>query len=166
MELKYIRTDRNGTQYFENWTCEHCGGAGRREEWRATGCECWACGGTGRRAKAQIVKKYTPEHEAKLAAKAAARLAAKEAEENARFFKRNAFSEDGVTYIYTGDTYAIKDDLKAHGAKFDNWYHWRSAEPIGNYPCIKATAEELCNFDGLYRLDMQKWEKWTEAHKI
>lgn len=78
--IEYIRTDRNGTKYFADWTCPRCGGAGQAEKWVTTGKLCYGCGGTGRRPKPLIVKKYTPEHEAKLEARRKAREAKRLAE--------------------------------------------------------------------------------------
>lgn len=60
-----IRTDRNGTKYFEgDVTCPRCGGAGGAVQWSYTGWTCYECGGTGK-----VVgrwKEYTPEYEEKL----------------------------------------------------------------------------------------------------
>ena len=72
-DLEYIRTDRNGTKYFNDWTCPRCGGAGQSDNWIATGKMCWACGGTGKRPQPRVVKVYTPEHQAKLDAQRAKR---------------------------------------------------------------------------------------------
>lgn len=73
MELQYIKTDRNGTKWYNDWTCPRCGGAGASDKWLFTGRICYECGGTGKRRTPKIVKSYTPEYEAKLAAKRAAR---------------------------------------------------------------------------------------------
>lgn len=80
--VKYIRTDRNGTKIYEDWTCSRCGGAGGSSMWALTGWECFACGGTGRSNRPSIVKEYTDEYWAKLEARREAK-AAKYAEEHA-----------------------------------------------------------------------------------
>ena len=93
MELQYVRTDRNGTKYFYDWTCPRCGGAGESDKWLYTGRTCYACGGTGLRAKPLTVKEYTPEHEAKLMAKRAARQAVLDAQFAAEEAERKAEME-------------------------------------------------------------------------
>lgn len=67
--LEYIKTDRNGTKYFRDWTCNRCGGAGGSDQWAYTGWECFECCGTGRSNRPRIVKEYTPEYWAKLEAR-------------------------------------------------------------------------------------------------
>lgn len=67
MKKVYIRTDKNGTKIYHDYTCTRCGGAGYSEEWRFTGMTCYKCGGTGKQDTPQVIKVYTPEYEAKLA---------------------------------------------------------------------------------------------------
>ena len=62
----YIRTDKNGTKYFADYTCKRCGGQGGLPQWTYTGYTCYECGGTGVAAKPDIYKEYTPEYAAKL----------------------------------------------------------------------------------------------------
>ena len=83
MKPIYIRTDKNGTKYYYDWTCPRCGGAGYSDKWLYTGKVCYECGGTGKRFSAKVIKEYTPEYFAKLEAKRQAK-AAKEAEEKAK----------------------------------------------------------------------------------
>ena len=45
--------------------------------------------------------------------------------------KNNISTEDGTTYIITGDSYSIKDELKAAGWKFDSILKWHKADPAG-----------------------------------
>lgn len=80
--MKYIRTDKNGTKIFEDYTCPRCGGAGESSKWLFTGLVCFACGGSGLRNRPKIVKEYTEEYLAKLEAKRKAKEA-KYAEEHA-----------------------------------------------------------------------------------
>lgn len=120
--LQYIRTDRNGTKYYADWTCPRCGGAGEAQKWEYTGKICWGCGGTGRRPKPLIVKEYTPEHEAKLEARRKAREAKrlaenpppseeelrKKADEACRnCWESEGFNRDGVGYLHTGDRKSV-----------------------------------------------------------
>ena len=65
-KIAYIRTDRNGTKYYEDYTCTRCGGAGYSDSWWRTGKICYGCSGSGRKNKPTTFKIYTPEHAAKL----------------------------------------------------------------------------------------------------
>mgnify|MGYP003165815777 CR=1 FL=1 len=46
--MVYIRTDKNGTKIYHDYTCPRCGGAGGADQWIYTGWTCYECGGTGR----------------------------------------------------------------------------------------------------------------------
>lgn len=163
MEFKYIRTDRNGTKYYYDWTCPRCGGAGESDKWIFTGKICFGCGGTGKRAKPLVVKKYTEEYAAKLAAKRKAREDAKpkpsEEELNARLevskainAKDNGINADGTGYAYTGNTYPIKDDIKRVGGK---WIYGMWIAPVKIDSCIcKVTEIKTRYADGCWQL----WE--------
>lgn len=71
--IKYIRTDKNGTKIFADWTCPRCGGAGESSMWLKTGKVCFRCGGSGLRERPVIIKEYTDEYAAKLEARRIAR---------------------------------------------------------------------------------------------
>lgn len=173
MDLVYIRTDKNGTKIYHDWTCQRCGGAGQSEAWALTGRTCYDCGGSGRRHKPLIVKKYTPEYAALLKEKREKKLAEKRAKAKAEGYlpalKRLGFGADGVAYVYTGNTYEIKDDLKRGGAKFTFALHWVSPTPIENFPCVEIHAAEVVEFfEGVdcYDLSNPKCEAWREAHGL
>ena len=140
MKLEYIRTDKNGTKIYHDWTCPRCGGAGEAQKWEYTGRVCYACGGTGKRVKPLIVKEYTDEYRDKLDARRAARQAKYEAdhadeiaEAKAERDKRDAewqaqntqrafadwgLGADGVGYILRGNTYPAKESIKAAGGRW------------------------------------------------
>ena len=149
MELQYFKTDKNGTKYFYDWKCPRCAGAGFADKWAYTGRVCYACGGTGKRHVAKIVKEYSPEYWAKLEARRQARaakyaedhaeeIAAEKAErerreakwrkeENARICARLGCGDNGIGYILTGDTYPVKDTIKANGGK---WIYQTWVAPV------------------------------------
>ena len=136
MEPIYVRTDKNGTKIYHDWTCPRCGGAGFCDKWIATGRVCYACGGTGKRAAAKVVKEYTPEYWAKLEAKRQAadakRMAeaAKYAEEHAdeiaaqrqqvieNRYAEHGCGKDGTGYVLTGKTFTAKDEIKRAGGRW------------------------------------------------
>lgn len=85
MELKrtYIRTDRNGTNYYEvTYQCCKCHGTGNLPHYAhyADGV-CFDCDGSG--VNVRTVKEYTAEYAAKLEAKHAAKQAAFAAKQEA-----------------------------------------------------------------------------------
>ena len=145
MKPIYIKTDKNGTKYYHDYTCPRCAGAGQAEKWRYTGLVCFECGGTGKRAVPKLVKEYTPEYWAKLEARRQAK-AAKEAEARAKYEAEHAeeisaqraeanrrtfefrcaehgCGKDGIGYVLTGNTYKAKDEIKKNGGiwLFGRW---------------------------------------------
>ena len=178
MKDKLIRVDKNGTEYYANYTCPRCGGAGGSDKWQFTGWTCYECGGSGISARPQIYKKYTPEYEAKLnerrAKRAAKRLAeaeAKAAETRAKWLADNQFNENGETYIVLGDTYAIKDDLKALGAKYNSLLGWHISHAISGYDTaivnIKDVATEtLYGYTLDYTKDIKQLIQPEEVEEV
>ena len=134
--LQYVRTDRNGTKYYHDWTCPRCGGAGQAQKWYYTGSICYACGGTGKRNRPLVVKEYTEEHAAKLEERRIARLKKYEEEHADEIAQEKARSEEiaresniraladlgcdanGIGYVLNGNTYPVKDQIKANGGKW------------------------------------------------
>lgn len=83
MAATLIKIDRNGSKHFEGIvTCDRCGGAGGSNAWDYTGWTCYKCGGTGKIFSKWIER--TPEYEAKLAAKRAAKAQARAVEAEAQ----------------------------------------------------------------------------------
>lgn len=80
--MKYIRTDKNGTKIYHDYTCPRCAGMGEADKWDRTGRVCFACGGSGLRNRPKVVKEYTDEYWAKLISRRNAK-ARKYAEEHA-----------------------------------------------------------------------------------
>lgn len=74
-----IKIDRNGSKYYEGLiTCDRCGGAGGAAAWKETGWTCYKCNGTGKVHGKWIER--TPEYQAKLDARRAAKAQARAAE--------------------------------------------------------------------------------------
>lgn len=151
----YDRTDRNGTRYFKDFTCTRCGGRGGWEGW--PGFTCYDCGGSGLDNRPTIIKVYTPEHAAKLAAQREARAAKAEAERVANAIanrgenlRKAGFGQeeiDGVVtwviYRVVGNTYEIKDELKALGCKFKPQVGWYSPVTYEGYTFQRLTEKEV-----------------------
>lgn len=156
-KLQYVRTDRNGTKYYNDWTCPRCGGAGESAKWMFTGSICYGCGGTGKRAHPKVVKEYTEEYAAKLEAKRNARQQKKmdeakqwaeehasEIEEQNRRIVEQRFAEhgcgsDGIGYVLEGNTYKIKDQIKANGGR---WIYGVWVCPV-EMKCIGVTTRKI-----------------------
>ena len=149
-----IKIDKNGTKYWADYTCRRCGGQGGSDAWRYTGFTCYECGGAGVTSKPQTWKEYTPEYQAKLderrAKKHAKELEKRKAEAatiNAEFYARNGFSADGKTWAVLGDTYAIKDELKAAGCYFSGNLGWHADHDLEGYDTLALDCEQCFGKD-------------------
>lgn len=123
-KIVYLRTDKNGTKYYANYTCPRCGGAGGSDKWSFTGWTCYECGGTGERSTPVIEKEYTPEYRAKLDERARKRAEAKRAKQVEEFnsdrlaiAEKYGFNTEGKIYVVTGNTYEIREELREAGAE-------------------------------------------------
>lgn len=72
------------------------------------------------------------------------------AEINNAFLKKNGFTNSGCTWVILGDTYSIKDELKALGCKFCPELKWHAPHPIDGYKCMMVSVDELVKVEGLY----------------
>ena len=59
------------------------------------------------------------------------------ADNKRKWLEKNGFTQDGVTYIVMGDSYSIKDELKAAGFIFDPVLRWHKADPAGYEDRVK-----------------------------
>ena len=66
-----------------------------------------------------------------------------------KWFERNGFNKDGYTFIITGDSYAIKDELKDAGFRFDSVLKWHKAEDLGDFSdrVAKIEVSEVAEFN-------------------
>lgn len=75
------------------------------------------------------------------------KMKAEFAQRRADWLEKNNFSADGYTYIITGDSYSIKDELKAGGWRFDPVIKWHKADPAGYEDRVIKIYVEDC-FEG------------------
>ena len=159
------KTDKNGTKYYHcTDLCPRCNGTGIVKIYvPVNGGDCYECGGSG------IIewedKEYTPEYEAKLEvqrqkreAKRMAKLEAELPAKQAAWLEKNGFNSDKATYIFLGNTYEIKDQLKALGAKFDYFFGWHIDHEVEDYQTMKVDLSEYLMddmFEG-YNFDSEK----------
>ena len=145
--LSLVRVDRNGTHYYVDHKCPKCGGTGNLPYYaHVEGGTCFLCGGSGYYDTSIIVRReeYARELEEKRLARARKAAPAR----NAAFFKAEGFSEDGKTYVVLGDTYAIREDLKVAGAKFNYFLGWHFSVPNDKYETVELTKDTvLCETD-------------------
>lgn len=145
-----IKTDRNGTKYFESRRCRKCGGSGYINGYEhIDGARCWQCGATGMEPKAYSWKVYTPEYAKKLADKRRAKMLAQAPEANRKSFEQWGFSEDGKTHIVLGNTFAIKDDLKSAGAKFNDSLGWHFVQKNDEFDSFEIDISEVAEKNDL-----------------
>lgn len=176
---KLIKIDRNGSKHYEGMiTCDRCGGRGyyaiamRNNQPVLSPLDsgvCWKCGGAGKVHGTWIER--TPEYEAKLAAKRLERhnkkmaeLEAKQAERkahadelNAVFFQKQGFNAEGKTWVVLGDTYQIKDELKALGCRYTTMIGWHIDHDLDGYDTLMVDVEDCfyTGADGIYH-----WQNW------
>lgn len=149
--MKYIRTDKNGTKIYHDYTCQRCSGQGASEAWKFTGMTCYECGGTGL-SKLRVIREYTPEYQAVLNAKREARAAKreemlrKEAEEKKQAWINEEFPE-GCIYIVMGKTYNITEELKKAGAEWTSRTGWMFKHKPEGFTTVEMTADQCIRYD-------------------
>ena len=157
METKrtYIKTDKNGTEYYEVvGKCSRCGGHGTFFVGVHNGYPvpaqpdngvCYRCGGSG--VETYIEKVYTPEYRAKLDRQNQARREAEQQRriegENSIFFEKNGFDENGNTWVVLGNTYAIKEEIKKLGGRFNYELGWHFNYDCKDFECANFSFDDL-----------------------
>lgn len=157
--VRFVKEDKNGTMVFVDCSCSRCGGDGIIPYYgHVDNGVCFGCGGSGVGGSEEI-KIYTPEYGAKLKAQREAReekkrqeLIAKSGEYNKEWMEREGFNEAGITFVVLGNTYEIKDDLKAHGAKFNGFLGWHMPNAEG-YDAVPVQLEKITQHLWNGRLD-------------
>lgn len=167
--------DKGGKPYTKiKSKCDRCSGLGiiasRVENGEiipipVDGGICYKCGGSKYITKE--VRLYTP-HEMEViernyeAAKARKETARREQMEKEYAHKKevwletHGFAEDGSSYIVTGETYSIKDELKDAGFKYDPVLKWHRASADGYEDrVIKIKVDDFFEFSA-----------WGDGHYI
>lgn len=159
----YDRTDRNGTRYFYDYTCPKCGGRKVLPEYNhIDGGVCYKCNGSGTVEKPTVVKVYTKVHGAKLEEnrrvraekKAEERLANAKAKRGEWLTKLGFGNEDGTYVIYRvkGETFSVKEELKALGCKFQPCVGWYSAQPLEGFETQRMVESQVVDMDEVYSI--------------
>lgn len=160
--LSLVRTDKNGTRYYEGvQKCWKCFGAKVFECFgHVSQGICFACNGSG--VNPCKVKVMTDEHAQKLEDKRIAK-GQKEIEErkahaselNAEFFKDKGFNSDGKTWAVVKTGFVPKEfqeEMLSKGAKKHGWNIYLFSESQADYDCIELDAKDCCSADiyGVY----------------
>ena len=146
---RYIRTDRNGTKYFEEtFTCDRCGGHGYYAIAIKNGAPvlsphdggmCWKCMGSGK--VLEVTKEYTPEHVAKLEAARIKREEKRKAEWEANEVARKAAEEARRIQAERERAERAAEQARRRG---------RFLGTIGDKLEIKVSYERCISFDSMY----------------
>lgn len=162
---KLIKIDRNGTKHFEEEVrCWKCQGRGRIRyfNYYRDGV-CFDCDGKGY--TIEKTKEYTPEYEAKLEARRAAKEAKRIAEFEAKCKEeQDKVFPDGHVYFVLGNTYEIREELKAAGAIFNRIHGWVFTHPVEDYPLYKVKIEDAFDLRPNGTVEVERiYGKWYGA---
>lgn len=142
MSATLIRTDKNGTKYYQDTVCPKCHGRGYLDYYgHIEQGRCFKCGGDGYFVTKW--KEYTPEYREILDQKRIKRLIKKAPEANARFLLYNGFDSEGNTWVVTGNTYSIKETLKEEGARFYGPIGWHFNHEVSNHDTVLVNVSEI-----------------------
>jgi len=141
-----VKTYKDGSKRWRVDACPRCNGKGYLSGFgHVYNGICFKCNGSG-----YAPHEYTEKSEDRLERERAmnqAKLIAQSDERNAKFYKNNGFNENGKTYVVLGNTYAIKDELKELGAKFDYIMGWKLPEDNEAYDTIEVDINEVATFN-------------------
>ena len=160
---------KDGRMYTKaSCKCDRCGGTGvfacRVENGHpvphpAYGGVCLKCEGTGvlhKTIRLYTEKQYMAMQQRKEIEAEKRAAAAEERRVQARkkafdkWLERNGFNENGDTYLIFGNTYPIKDQLKAAGCKFSRELKWHGPAAVD--------VPEDCSVEIIHWTDVYVWE--------
>ncbi len=155
-----VKIDKNGSKHYIEDECPRCHGTGRYGTYGV----CFKCNGSGKYEHTIIER--TLEYEEKLADKrqerAFERAKAQAPIKNEKLFKWNNLGENGDVWIVLGNTYPIKDELKADGARFNQVFGWYFNKPYDKYPVEKINGDIFLNELETGELEID----WLAADKV
>ena len=136
------RVDRNNTHYYTYSRCPKCGGKKYISYYNhVEGGVCFLCGGTGVHPTKVVVR--TAEYAAKLDAKRLEKARKTAEARNAEYLHRQGFNADGTTWVVMGNTYEIKDQLKAAGCKWNPEFGWHFDHETEQFDTIMVTIRTM-----------------------
>jgi hypothetical protein len=164
--MVYVRTDKNGTKIYHDFTCCRCGGRGVIDCYiPINGGECYECFGSGKAHKPQIIKEYTPEYRAKLDVRRQARQQKQQEEAlqknvagQAEWLTKKGFTDGKIHVVTLKDTFQVKDQIKDAGGRYDALIGWYLPAPTADFPTVELTSDECFEQDAWGRLQWKPAE--------
>lgn len=160
--LSLVKTDRNGTRYYEGvQECWKCGGHRVFDCWgHVSNGVCFACNGTGvNPVKVKVATdEYAQKLENKRIAKQEAELAERKAHAsklNADFYAKEGFNAEGMAWLVVKTGFVEKEfteEILSKGAKKYSFNIYVFSAPNADYDCIEVNAKDCCSADmyGVY----------------
>lgn len=140
-DLILDRIDRNNTHYYTSTRCPKCGGTGYLKYYvHVEGGVCFRCGGTGRHDTKMLVR--TVEYQSKLNEQRLEKARKTAGTRNAEYLRRQGFSADGKSWVVMGNTYEIKDQLKAAGCKWNNEFGWHFDHEVEGFDTVVVSIND------------------------
>ena len=169
MAATLVKTDKNGTRYYESDDCPKCGGSGViREYGHIEGGICFKCQGSGffHHSWREMTQEYTE----RLGQLRLAREARKEAEFDANIaehYKALGLTAEGHAFMVMDNTFGRKEELKVAGARFNGafWYlpeakdGWDTEEVDCSTFVWKDYKKEVVRWDENAEFDMKSLAK-------
>lgn len=144
-DLTLDRVDRNGTHYYTSHRCPKCGGTGYLNYYvHVEGGVCFLCGGTGEYDTKMLVR--TVEYQNKLDERRLEKARKTASARNAEYLRRQGFSADGKTWVVMGNTYEIKNQLKAVGCKWNQEFGWHFDHKVTDFDTVMVSIEDSIPF--------------------
>ncbi|MBO4725244.1 MAG: hypothetical protein J5622_01935 [Firmicutes bacterium] len=116
---EFVKVDKHGNKTYRTNACKRCGGLGRVFISNLDNGRCFGCGGSGITKEYKTVE-YTPEQRQLRLEKATAKRLGTVAQQ----YAAKGLNADGVGYIPRGNTYPIKDRIKADGGVWNTARGW------------------------------------------
>lgn len=140
-DLILTKVDRNNTHHYTSTRCPKCGGTGYIDYYNhVEGGVCFLCGGTGKHSTQIVVR--TVEYQKKLNDKRLEKARKTAGERNAKYLHTMGFSEDGKAWLIMGNTYEIKDQLKAAHCRWDPYFSWHFDHPVSEFSCVEISIND------------------------
>lgn len=119
-----IKTDKHGNKTFRTNACKRCSGEGRIYFSDLDHGRCFDCGGSGIGPERKTVE-YTPEQQQMRREKATAKRVGTLEQQ----FRALGCNADGVGYRVLGDSYAVKDQIKRAGGRWNGVFWVMPTKP-------------------------------------
>ena len=141
-----IKVMKDGSKRYRNNACPKCGGIGYLHGYEhIDGARCWKCGATG-----YYPHEWTEPSEERIEKQKARnkkKLVDSAPQHNAEVLKNNGFNDEGKTYFVMGDTFKIKDELKAIGGKYNPLLGWMIPKDDERFDTVEVSSDEIFEED-------------------